>query len=48
MLERRGKLPLAGGSKGKLSAVNGVARHLAPAGKHLYFETGKLIWRSPT
>lgn len=42
------KLPLAGGSKVKLSAVNGVARHLAPAGKHLYFETGKLIWRSPT
>lgn len=42
------KLPLAGGSKTKLGAVNGVARHLAPAGKQLYFETGKLIWRSPT
>jgi hypothetical protein len=42
------KLPLAGGSKSKLGAVDGVARHLTPSGKHLYFETGKLIWRSPT
>ena len=42
------KLPLGGGSKTKLGAVNGVVHHLTPSSKHLYFETGKLIWRSPT
>jgi hypothetical protein len=42
------KLPLAGGSKAKIDGVTGVARHLIPSGNHLYFETGKLLWRSPT
>jgi hypothetical protein len=42
------KLPLAGGAKAKIGGVTGTARHLIPSGNHVYFETGKLIWRSPT
>lgn len=42
------KLPLAGGSKTKIGALTGVAHHLLPSGKYVYFETGKQIWRSPT
>jgi hypothetical protein len=42
------KLPLAGGSKAKMGALTGVVRHLVPSGKHVYFETGKQLWRSPT
>ena len=42
------KLPLTGGSKTKIGALDGTARHLLPAGQHVYFETGKQIWRSPT
>jgi hypothetical protein len=42
------KLPLAGGSKAKIGALTGVAHHLVPAGKYVYFETGKQLWRSGT
>ncbi len=42
------KLPLTGGSKTKIGAVDGTARHLLPSGSYVYFETGKQIWRSPT
>ena len=42
------KRPITGGAKTKLGVVTGAAHHLTSSGKHLYFETGKLIWRSPT
>lgn len=42
------KLPLAGGSKAKMGALTGVVHHLVPSGKYVYFETGKVLWRSPT
>jgi hypothetical protein len=40
------KLPIIGGAKAKIGGVTGVAHHLISAGAYVYFETGKLIWRS--
>jgi hypothetical protein len=41
------KLSRDGGAKVKIGSVTGVARHLVPSGSYVYFETGKVIWRSP-
>lgn len=42
------KAPLAGGAKTKIGGVTGKALHLVSTGNYVYYETGKLIWRSPT
>jgi hypothetical protein len=42
------KIPIAGGAKAKIGAVTGTAHHLVASGNHLYFDTGTLLWRSPT
>lgn len=42
------KLPTVGGIKTKLGGVTGTVHHLLLSGNHLYFDTGKLVWRTPT
>lgn len=42
------KAPLAGGAKAKIGGVTGKARRLISTGNYVFYETGKLIWRSPT
>jgi hypothetical protein len=42
------KVPVAGGAKTKIGGVTGKALHLISTGNYVYFNTGKLIWRSPT
>lgn len=42
------KLPTVGGVKTKLGGVTGTVHHLLLSGNHLYFDTGKLVWRTPT
>lgn len=42
------KVPVAGGAKAKIGGVTGKAIHLILSGNQLYFDTGTLIWRSPT
>ena len=41
------KLSRDGGAKVKMGTVTGAAYHLVPLGSYVYFETGKVIWRTP-
>lgn len=42
------KVPVGGGAKAKIGGVTGKATHLVASGNYVYFDTGTLIWRSPT
>jgi hypothetical protein len=42
------KAPLAGGAKTKIGGVTGTAHHLVVSGSYVYFDTGKVVWRSAT